>query len=296
MRILITGGTGQVGAELGRFSWPEGVEPVCPGRLELDLSDPEGIRHHVTAGGYAAVINAGAFTAVDRAEAEIITAFRVNALAPAALAQATREAGIPLVQVSTDYVFDGCRSGPWQEGDAIGPLSVYGASKEAGEQAVRTGNPRHVILRTAWVFSSHGANFVRTMLRLGGDRSLLRIVDDQAGCPTAAGDLAAALASITLRLIEDRNAPVGTGHFVNAGATTWCGFARAIFRHVAAAGRDVPEIVPIPTREYPTPARRPANSVLSTTWIQQAYGLVPRPWEEALADVMDVLLRPPLAK
>lgn len=295
MRILITGGTGQVGTELRRLSWPQDVEPVCPGRQDLDLTDPDGLRRYVLAGGFAAVINAGAFTAVDRAETEIVTAFRVNALAPAALAEATRSAGIPLVQVSTDYVFDGRSPGPWLEGAAVGPLGVYGASKEAGEQAVRTGNPRHVIIRTAWVFSPRGTNFVRTMLRLGSERPLLRIVDDQTGCPTAAGDLAAALARVTLRLIADPDAPVGTGHFVNAGATTWYGLARSIFRHVAATGRPVPEIVPIATREYPTPARRPANSVLSVAWIEQAYGIVPRPWEEALAQTLGALLQAPEA-
>lgn len=291
MRILITGGSGQVGTELARLPWPATVELVSPGRQELDLSDADAIRHQVAAGRFAAVINAGAYTAVDRAEDDITAAFRVNALAPAALAEATRRAGIPLVQVSTDYVFDGLKAGAWRETDPVGPLGVYGASKEAGEQAVRTGNPRHVILRTAWVFSPQGSNFVRTMLRLGAERPLLRVVDDQRGCPTAAADLAAALATVTLRLIDDPQAPVGTGHFVNAGATTWCGFARAIFRHLAAAGRPVPEVAAIATRDYPTPARRPANSVLSVDWLRATYGIVPRPWEEALADTLAILLR-----
>lgn len=290
MRILITGGTGQVGSELKRVPWPAAVETVFPGRAELDLGDPEAIAHYVAGGDFAAVINPAAYTAVDRAEDDGVAAFRINALAPAALAEATRRAGIPLVHVSTDYVFNGLRAGAWREDDPVRPLGVYGASKEAGEQAVRTGNPRHVILRTAWVFSPHGNNFVRTMLRLAGERPLVRVVDDQSGCPTSAADLAAALAHIALRLISDSAAPVGTGHFVNAGATTWCGLAREVFRQMAARGLSVPALEAIATRDYPTPARRPINSVLSSEWVRTAYGLAPRPWEEALAETLNILL------
>lgn len=289
MRILITGGTGQVGTELAAYSWPGAVRAVCPDRAELDLVDAPSIAAYVSAGNFAAVINPAAYTAVDKAENDVVNAFAVNAMAPAALAAVTRTLGIPLIHVSTDYVFAGKKPGAYRENDPVGPLGVYGASKEAGEQAVRTGNPRHVILRTAWVFSPHGANFVKTMLRLGADRPLLRVVDDQRGCPTAAADIAAALARITLRMIGDIAAPSGTYHFVGAGETTWCAFAREIFRWQAEAGLAVPEVEAISTSDYPTPARRPANSVLAVERLVEDYGIRPRPWQEALNETLAAL-------
>lgn len=289
MRILVTGGSGQVGTELLNRVWPEGVGIVAPGRAELDLEDADAVFAFVKEGGFAAVVNPAAYTAVDRAESDALTAFKVNALAAAALAQATKEAGIPLVHVSTDYVFDGAKVDAYVEDDPVGPLGVYGASKEAGEQAVRSGNPRHVILRTAWVFSPHGGNFVKTMLRLAADRPQLRVVDDQTGSPTSAADIAATLAAITLRLVADNEAPAGTYHFVNAGSVSWCGFAREIFRQSGLAGGKVPEVEAIGTKDYPTPARRPGNSRLSTGKLERDYGIVPRPWQEALAETLGVL-------
>lgn len=289
MRILVTGGTGQVGTELAAYPWPGNVTLVMPTRPELDLADATAVAAYVTNGNFDAVINPAAYTAVDRAESDIVAAFAVNAMAPAALAAATKAAGIPLVHVSTDYVFDGSKPGAYHESDAVGPVGVYGASKEAGEQAVRAGNPRHVILRTAWVFSPHGANFVKTMLRLGADRPLLRVVDDQRGCPTAAADIASALATITLRLLADSEAPTGTYHFVGAGEASWCAFARTIFRLEAEAGRPAPEVEAIGTKDYPTPAKRPANSVLSVTRLGEDYGIHPRHWESALNETLAAL-------
>jgi len=290
--ILLTGGGGQVGTELRRLA-PEDFEIVAPGRDELDLADPEAVARQVASRPWAAVINSGAYTAVDKAESDPVTAWQVNAMGPVALARATAEAGIPLLHLSTDYVFDGTKPGAYLEDDPVGPLGVYGASKEAGEQAVRTGNPRHIVLRTAWVVSPHGANFVKTMLRLAETRDELRVVDDQHGCPTSAGDIAAALIVIARRLIEDPAAPAGVYHFVNAGEATWCGLAREIFARAEAHGVKAPRVEAIGTVDYPTPARRPANSRLDTGKLTRDFGVSPRPWPTAIGEVVDMLLAGP---
>ena len=287
--VLLTGGSGQVGTEVIVLA-PAGLNIVAPGRDRLDISDPAALAAMVASHPWAAVINCAAHTAVDRAESEILEAWKINALAPAALAQATARAGIPLIQVSTDYVFDGSKAGYYVESDPVAPVSVYGASKEAGEQAVRTGNPRHVVLRTAWVVSPHGANFIKTMLRLAQTRPELRVVDDQRGCPTSASDIALTLLTITQRLVSDRQAPVGTYHFVNAGEATWCDFARAIFEIAAEHGCPAPSVEGITTADYPTPARRPANSRLDTAKLAHDYAISPRPWREAVDEIVAALL------
>ena len=290
MRILVVGGSGQVGQELAKLAWPVGVSVSAPPRGALDLADQTKARAAVAAEPWRAVINAAAYTAVDKAESDVETAWRVNALGPALLAAATREAGIPLIHVSTDYVFDGEKAGPYLESDPTGPLGVYGASKLGGEAAVRTANPRHVIVRTAWLVSAHGANFVKTMLRLAGERPSLRVVADQHGSPTSAADLAAVLATIALRTAADAAAPCGTYHFVNAGEATWYDFAREIFAMSAALGGPFATVTPIATSEYPTPARRPRNSRLSTLKIEHDFGIVPRPWQAATAEVVAALV------
>lgn len=291
MRILVTGGTGQVGVALARHPWPQGVSLDLPTRAELDLGAPDRIAAYVEKGGYAAVINSAAYTAVDKAESDSLAAWTINALAPVALSAATARSSIPMVHVSTDYVFDGTKVGSYDEDDAVRPLGIYGASKEGGEQAVRTGNPRSVILRTSWVFSADGANFVKTMLRLAATRDRLRVVDDQHGCPTAAKDLASVIAMIALRLVDEPAAPVGTYHFANEGATTWCGLAREIFRLQTEAGLKAPEIEAIATQDYPTPARRPANSVLNHAKLARDYGVTARHFTEALDEVLADLRR-----
>jgi dTDP-4-dehydrorhamnose reductase len=293
MDILILGGAGQVGTELQAPGlWEANVRLHAPTRGELDITDGAALAAALGQRPYAAVVNTAAYTAVDKAESDIAAAWSLNAVAPALLAAATARAGIPLVHVSTDYVFDGAGTGACTPETPVNPRSVYGASKAAGEMAVRSANPRHAIIRTAWVVSPHRGNFVKTMLRLSAERDRLSVVDDQRGNPTSAGDLAAGLAVIAQRLAADPGAPTGTHHFVNAGATTWCGFAKRI---VAAAarrgGRDIP-VDPIPTSAFPTPARRPANSQLSTESLAQAYGLTPRPWTEALEDILDRLIGP----
>lgn len=287
--VLLTGGTGQVGTEVQARAGDD-LEIVAPGRADLDLSDPASVEAAFAARPYAAVINAGAYTAVDRAETDVVTAWKVNALAPAALAAAAARSGVPIVHVSTDYVFDGRKTEPYLEDDAVGPLGVYGASKEAGEQAVRTAAPRHVILRTAWVVSPHGSNFLKTMLRIGAERPLLRVVDDQIGCPTAAADIADALLTITRRLLTDENAPTGTYHYAGAGEASWYAFAQEIFRLSAERGGPSPEVEPIPTSAYPTPARRPSNSRLSTARLSRDFGVDPRPWRGATRVLIDRLL------
>ena len=288
--ILVTGGSGQVGQALQALPWPEGIALLCPARAELDLADPDALAAFVAARRFALVINCAAHTGVDACERDIVAAWRGNALAPAALAQATATAGIPIIHVSTDYVFDGTKPAPYIEADALNPVSVYGASKAGGELAVRTGNPRHIILRTSWLVSARGGNFVRTMLRLGAERPLMRVVADQHGAPTSADDLAAAIAVIAMRLLNDLSAPAGTYHFSNSGQTTWHGLATEIFAQSAARGGPNPSLEAITTAQYPLPARRPANSRLDTGKIARDFAIVPRPWRAALSDIMVTLL------
>ena len=265
----------------------------APARAELDITDEAAVARAFDARDHAVVINTAAYTAVDKAESDVAAAWRLNALAPAILAAESAKRNIPLVHVSTDYVFDGSRDGAYEPDAPVHPTSVYGASKAAGEMAVRTVNSRHAIVRTAWVVSPHRGNFVKTMLRLAAERDRLTVVDDQHGCPTSAHDLAAALAAIAMRLASDPQASSGTVHFVNEGVTTWHGFACAIVAGGARrGGRSVP-VEGIPTSAYPTPARRPANSQLSTRSLTEAYGIRPRPWQDALDDILDRLAGSP---
>ena len=291
-KALITGAAGQVGGALVRLAWPAGWTAVGVDRAELDLADAAAIRAFVTGGGFDVVINCAAHTAVDRAESEPVAAWAVNALAPAALAAASAEAGLPIVQVSTDYVFAGTGTAPHRPGDAIAPLGVYGASKAGGELAVRSANPRHAIVRTSWVVSATGGNFVKTMLRLAADRDHLRVVDDQWGAPTSAVDLAATLAVVARRLVEDPAAPVGTWHFAQAGETTWCRLAREVFALSAARGGPSAAVEAIGSADYPTPAQRPANSRLSLAEIEADFGIVPRDWRAAIAEIVAELVPP----
>ena len=287
--ILLTGGGGQIGTELRRLA-PPSWRISAPNSADLDVRDPARLAAQVAERPWAAVINCAAYTDVDSAESEITEAWLINALGPATLAESTARAGIPLIHLSTDYVFDGRKTGPYVEEDPVGPLSVYGASKEAGEQAVRTGNPRHVILRTAWVVSPNGHNFVKTMLRLAAERPLVRVVNDQVGSPTSAGDIALALTEIVERQFGRRRAPVGTFHFVNGGEASWYDVASAIFDRLAARGRLAPTVEPITTADYPTAARRPANSRLSCVKLGIELGMSPRDWRAAVNDVVDTLL------
>ena len=281
MKLLVFGSSGQVGTELQRARLPEAMMLAGFDIAGVDITNREAVFAGVRRERPDLVINAAAYTAVDRAEAEPAAAFAANAEGPKHIAAACREAGIPLIHISTDYVYDGAKRGPYIEGDPVNPLGVYGRSKAAGDQAVRDALAEHVILRTAWVYSAHGHNFVKTMLRLAAERPALRVVADQRGSPTAASDIAAALIAIAAKIgAGERH--WGTFHFTGAGETTWHGFAEAI---VALAGRRMP-VEAIATADYPTPARRPANSVLDCSKIAAAYGIVARPWQEALAEVV----------
>ncbi len=293
MEILITGGAGQVGIELQRRAWPERVKLHAPPRERLDLADPDSIKRVLNERPWAAVVSSGAFTAVDAAETDVLAAWRINAVAPALLAQGTAELSIPIVHVSTDYVFSGNKQGYYQEDDPVGPLGVYGASKEGGEQGVRTCNSRHAIVRTAWVVSPHRANFLKSMLRLAaGGREEIGVVADQRGCPTFAPDLAGALRDVTLALIDHGTELSGTYHFVNVGEASWAEFADEIFAASARRGGPSARVRPITAAEYPTPARRPCNSRLATDRVRGCFGIEPRPWQAALEDTMAELARP----
>jgi dTDP-4-dehydrorhamnose reductase len=291
VKLLVTGRTGQVGHELARLAWPSGWRLAAFDHAGLDITRREAVFAAVAEERPDLVINAAAYTAVDRAESETEAAWAGNAEGPGHLAAACQEAGIPLLHISTDYVFDGSKSGPYREDDPVNPIGAYGRSKEAGERAVRAALTEHMILRTAWVYGAHGNNFVKTMLRLAGERPVLRVVADQHGAPTSAADIAGAIAAVA-RQIASGNARWGTYHFTGSGATTWHGFAEAVFAEAAPYRGPPPRVEPIATADYPTPAQRPANSVLDCTRIAQDFGIVPRPWRAALAEMIREIYTP----
>jgi dTDP-4-dehydrorhamnose reductase len=285
MRVLVFGETGQVARELARRAPGHGASLETLGRARADLADPEACAAAVAGAEADVVINAAAYTAVDRAESEPDLAAAVNAEAPGAMARAAAARGLPFLHVSTDYVFDGTPGRPWREDDPTGPLGVYGATKLAGEAATAAAGGPHAILRTSWVFSSHGANFVKTMLRLGAERDRLRVVDDQVGGPTPAAAIADALLAVAAAFAAGRGTP-GVFHFSGAPAVSWAEFAEAIF---AARGGPAPVVERIPSSAYPTPARRPLNSVLDCAKIRAAYGIAQPDWRAGLADVLGEL-------
>jgi dTDP-4-dehydrorhamnose reductase len=285
MKLLVLGAGGQVGRELCRRQWPTGYVVAAYDHGALDIARCERVFAVLALERPDIVINAAAYTAVDRAESERDAAWAANATGPGNLAAACRDAAIPLIHISTDYVFDGSKSGPYREDDPVAPLGAYGASKAAGERAVRQGLAEHVIVRSAWVYAAHGHNFVRTMLRLAGERPVLRVVADQIGSPTGAADLAAAIAGIVAQFAGGSTA-WGTYHFAGAGAVSWHDFAEAIFELALPWRGAPPRVEAIATADYPTPARRPKNSVLDCGKIGAAFGVFPRPWRDALADVL----------
>jgi dTDP-4-dehydrorhamnose reductase len=285
--ILVTGANGQVGWEIAR----RGAGVRAYGHGDLDITDGEAVRRIFDNVRPQVVVNAAAYTAVDKAESDRTLAFAVNEAGPRNLALACAAFGIPLIHISTDYVFDGAKAGPYTENDPVAPLGVYGASKLAGEQAIREIHDRAVILRTAWVYGVHGANFVKTMLRLGAEREALRVVDDQRGCPTAAADLASAILVLAKKLTGTvEKSAFGTFHCVGGGETTWCGFARGIFEAAQSRLPKTPRIEPITTADYPTPARRPANSVLDCSKLQAVHGITLPPWPTALREMLAEIL------
>ena len=290
MAVLQFGTTGQVGIELCRRAAASGLSVVALPRAEVDVADVPAIAAAIDGTpAIDAVVNATAYTAVDHAESDPNKAYAINERAVAAMAEGCARRGVPLVHISTDYVYDGTKPDAYVETDQPGPQSTYGASKLAGERAIESLWPRHVIVRTAWVYSAHGRNFVKTMLRLGQEREALTVVDDQHGCPTAAGDLATALLSILRHVTTDGPPVWGVYHYAGAGATTWRRFAEAILAEAKDWLPITAGITPIPTSAYPTPAKRPANSVLDCRKIERTFGIRPRPWPEGLKAVLQEL-------
>ncbi len=286
MKLLVFGSTGQVALELRRATAALGIPADFAGRDRADLTDPAACAALVAATDAGAVINAAAYTAVDAAEGDRAAAMIVNGDAPGAMARAAALRGLPFLHISTDYVFDGSGTRPWREDDTTAPLGAYGATKLEGERQVAAAGGPHVILRTAWVFSAHGRNFVRTMLRLGADRDTLSVVDDQRGGPTPAADIASALLTIAAAFGDGRGAS-GIFHFAGSPVCAWADFAEAIFARAALQKR--PAVQRIATADFPTPARRPANSALDCSRIARIYGIARPDWTNGLDRVIDEL-------
>ncbi len=292
-RILIVGNAGQLGRELEKIF--AGVGPiVAVDRESVDLADPDQTRELVRRAAPDLILNAAAYTAVDRAESERDVAFAINARSTEVLAEEALKRNAIFVHYSTDYVFDGGKTGPWVETDLPNPLNVYGASKLAGEQVVENVGGKYLIFRTSWVYGPHGNNFLLTMLRLGRERDRLSIVDDQVGGPTTSIQLARTTHAIVTGILADRYgaAPdwAGLYHMTCGGSVSWFGFAQAIFdRASKVLGAKAPGLTPIPTTEYPTPAARPRNSVLSNAKLHARFGVQLDPWEIALDETLDAL-------
>ncbi|MBB3998229.1 dTDP-4-dehydrorhamnose reductase [Aureimonas pseudogalii] len=275
MRLLVTGREGQVAQALLALASDE-LDVVALGRPELDLTDRATIERAIAAHRPDVVVNAAAYTAVDKAESDEAAAFAVNRDGAGHAAAAAAAAGLPIVHLSTDYVFPGDKDGRYREDDATGPQGVYGRSKLAGEAAVASANPRHAILRTAWVYGAYGNNFLKTMLRLAETRDVLRVVADQLGTPTYAPDIAEGVVRVARRLREPgASDATGVFHMVCEGETNWAGFAGEIFAVSALDGGPSALVEPITTAEYPTPAKRPANSRLDTTLFGDRFGALP---------------------
>lgn len=297
MKILLFGRNGQVGWELQRSLAPLG-ELVALDRagaegLAGDLSDPAGVARTVLQVRPDIIVNAAAYTAVDKAESDAGLARTINAEAPGAIARAAQEIGAGLVHYSTDYVFDGSGTRPWKESDATGPLGVYGRTKLEGEQRIAEALPRHLILRTSWVYGARGGNFAKTMLRLAREREELKVVDDQVGAPTGA-DLLADVTAHAIRGWSGARDACGVFHVAAAGETSWHGYARYVVGKAQQAGQvlkaDAQKVLPIPSSAFPTPARRPHNSRLDTARFRATFGLVMPPWEQGVARMLDEIL------
>ncbi|TBV08865.1 dTDP-4-dehydrorhamnose reductase [Stutzerimonas kirkiae] len=281
MKILITGRSGQVSRELQRALAPAG-DIHALGQQALDLGNPQSIRQQVAALKPDLIVNAAAHTAVDAAEQQRELAFAVNAEGPRVLAEEAARLGVPLIHYSTDYVFDGRKQSPYNEQDSTNPLGVYGASKLAGERAIQAVGGQHLILRTSWVYARHGKNFLLTMQRLLQERDSLSVVDDQIGAPTWAGTIADTTAHWVDAWRHGRAAPFGLFHLTSSGETSWYGFAQAIAERLQAEGKLRARLTPIPSKDYPTPAKRPQDSRLDCSLLQRTWNIRLPEWREAL--------------
>lgn len=275
--ILLFGANGQLGQEMTRASAARAMPLVALSHVQADIADRAAVADAIRRHGPSLVVNAAAYTKVDLAETEIEAARNANEIGPANIASACAAADIPLIHISTDYVFDGSKPGAYVESDPIAPINAYGRSKAAGERAVREMSPLHVIIRTSWVYGEFGQNFLRTMLRLAAMRDELRVVADQSGCPTSTADLADAILAVAPQLPGAKKI-WGTYHFVGSGVTTWHGFASRIVAAQAPLTGRWPHVTPIATAEFPTPARRPANSELDCSLFARVFGVRGRPW------------------
>lgn len=283
-RVLLLGAEGQLGRELVRVLEP-GSELISLTRRQADLTDLNALRRAIQSHKPEYVINAAAYTAVDRAEKEPELARAVNAIAPGIIAEEVHSVGACLLHFSTDYVFDGSNHVPWKETDAPHPLNVYGQTKLEGEQNIANSGCRYLIFRASWIYASHGSNFLLTMLRLGQERKQLTIVDDQIGCPTSARELARGTVEVVKAIEKGSEAKSGIYHMTCGGSTSWFGFAQAIFTH-ARLTSSAPELVPVPSEQYQTAAQRPRYSVLNCEKLHKTFGVRLANWEDALGDVL----------
>lgn len=288
MKILVTGANGQVGSELVQQGTLQGVQIIATGKAELDITQSEAVKNKIFAEQPNMVINASAYTAVDRAEEEVGQAFAINRNGPEHLALACAEQKIPLLHLSTDYVFDGLQKSPYVETDRPNPSGIYGKSKRDGELAIEAHHDQHYIIRVAWVFGASGQNFVRTMMRLAKAHDNLKVVSDQMGGPTWAQDIARLLLLMAKRTSNNQAIPWGTYHYMGAPPTTWHGFATTLFHKAQELGMltATPEIKAITTEEYPTPAKRPPNSVLDCEKICRALNITQPDWKIGLEAVL----------
>jgi dTDP-4-dehydrorhamnose reductase len=291
MSIVITGTNGQVGWELCRQAKMKGLAIHGFDRSQLDITDSASVAETVKKCRPHVVVNAAAYTQVDQAETDSKQAFEVNQQGPSYLAACCAESKIPLIHISTDYVFDGSADSPYRENDALSPLGIYGRSKAAGEEEVRCRLPQHVIVRTSWVYGVHGNNFVKTMLRLGNERDVIGVVNDQFGCPTSARDIADTILSMANQIQSGKMPTWGTYHYCGKGIISWFDFAEEIFRIAKQYGyTGSPKVNAITTAEYPTTVKRPAFSALNCDRLLHFFQISPKPWQESIAQTLKEIL------
>ena len=290
-KILITGAGGQVGLETVRRAQAYGFTPIAFNRADLDITDAVKAARTIKDIAPAALINCAAYTHVDKAENDADAAFEANALGPKNLARACQALDIPLLHISTDYVFDGCASGLYLETDQVSPINIYGSTKLAGEHAITQNCDKYIILRTSWVYGVTGENFIKTMLAIGQGNGHARVVADQFGSPTFAGDIAETLLKITKSYLSRKEAPNGIYHYTGAGITSWYGFAKVVFKELEAHSNIQVELKAITTKDRPTPAQRPAHSGLDTSKTAADFNIYPKDWQQSVARATREILK-----